>query len=333
MSHRDEPVELCFTVDDEFCGKRLDVFLSSQLTDYSRTQLKAAIDLGACTLDGVIARPAVRLRAGQTLVFVPPQHSPTGPLPEDIPLDILHEDDELVVVNKPADMVVHPARGHWNGTLASALAHRYQQLSSRGGPERPGIIHRLDRDTTGVIVVARTNRAHRLLSEQFASRTVTKTYLAITDGNPDRDRDLISLPITTSRHRREKMEIARPPREGRSAETFYEVTSRFGRFCSVHLTPKTGRTHQIRVHLAQLGCPVACDRLYGSGKPLTSHDVDPTTLDHSSKVLLDRQALHAARIEFVHPATGQPLTVEAPLANDMSALLQCLTESQPPGTR
>ena len=325
MASDDASAELTFTVDEAAEGQRLDVFLAKRLDEFSRTQLQAAISDGACLVDGSPSRPSTRLLPGQLIVLTPPAPHAEGPLPENIPLDVLYEDADIAVVNKPAGMVVHPARGHWSGTLASALAYRFDTLSTEAGAHRPGIVHRLDRDTTGVIVVARTDQAHRALSEQFASRSVKKTYVAITDGSPDRDRDLLDLPISKHRSRREKMEVALPPRSGRSAQTFFEVTKRFGRFCLLRLQPTTGRTHQLRVHLAHIRCPVVCDALYGSAGPITTNDLDRLADRPEPRLLLERQALHASAIEFRHPVQGETMTFQAELPADMGSFLSELS--------
>jgi 23S rRNA pseudouridine1911/1915/1917 synthase len=242
-----------------------------------------------------------------------------GPHPENIPLDILYEDDALIAVNKPPGMVVHPARGHWSGTLASALSFHFQQLSKVGGETRPGIVHRLDRDTSGVLVVAKTDPMHYALAAQFEARTTEKEYLAITAGVPDRDRDRIEQPIGIHPHQREKMAIRAGHSTSRDATTFYEVVERFAGFAAVKVLPKTGRTHQIRVHLAHIGCPVLCDKLYGGQQK----GGQASLLDDA---ILNRQALHALRIKLAHPATGEPIEFTAPLPADLQSVLDVLRE-------
>ncbi len=220
-------------------------------------------------------------------------------------------------------MVVHPARGHWSGTLASALQFHFgPTLSATGGLSRPGIVHRLDRDTSGVILVARNDQAHARLAEQFAARQIEKEYLAIVCGSPAHDRDYIDSPIGFHPHVRQMMAIRRDTPESRPAETFYEVLERFDGFATVKLLPKTGRTHQIRVHLSHIGCPVLCDRQYGGRGRISLGELrrDPT----DDRVLLERQALHARRVRFEHPTTGQPLEIEAPLPEDIAATIDAL---------
>ena len=298
---------------------RLDAFLAYHLTDYSRVQLRRAITAGGVLVDGCGAKPAFRLRAGQTISVTMPELPPRGPTPEDIPLDILYQDDYLAVVNKPPAMVVHPARGHWSGTLAAALQFHLGQLSAVGGPTRPGIVHRLDRDTSGAILVARNDQIHAKLAAQFERRTIKKEYYALVSGCPALDRDLIDRPIGTHPQQREKMAIRSDSAASRSAQSFYEVTERFSGFAALAIFPRTGRTHQIRVHLAHIGCPVLCDRQYGGRSQITRGEIrhDPT----DDLVLLDRQALHARRLEFVHPATGETLAIEAPLPPDIAGVL------------
>ena len=217
-------------------------------------------------------------------------------------------------------MVVHPARGHWSGTLASALQFHFGgQLSNSGGPTRPGIVHRLDRDTSGVILVAKHDLAHGQLAEQFQTRAIEKEYFAIVAGVPVRDRDVIDAPIGMHPHHREKMAIRRDAPDSRPAETFYEVLERFDGFAAVRVLPKTGRTHQIRVHLDHIGCPVLCDRQYGGRARITRGEIRRDRTDET--VMLDRQALHARRLRFTHPNTGATIEVEAPLPTDLVAVL------------
>jgi 23S rRNA pseudouridine1911/1915/1917 synthase len=282
--------------------------------------LRRVITAGGVNIDGRGGKPAYRLTPGQRVRIVLPEIPREAPRPEDIPLDILYEDEHLVVINKPPGMVVHPARGHWSGTLASALQFHFGgSLSAVGGPSRPGIVHRLDRDTSGVILVARNDIAHAKLSRQFAQRTIEKEYFALVSGCPERDRDYIDCPIGYHPHQREKMAIRRDDAESRSAQTFYEVLQRFDGFAAMKLEPKTGRTHQIRVHLGHIGCPVLCDRQYGGRSQITRGEIrrDPS----DSLILLERQALHARRLKFTHPESGKVLEIEAPLPADMQAVL------------
>lgn len=309
-------------------GVRLDIFLTQMTDGYSREQIRRAVQEDHAEVDGRIKRPSFRVRPGQRVKFRVPELAPDGPIPEAIPLELLYEDDGMVVVNKPPGMVVHPARGNWTGTLTSALAYHFQALSDIGGPTRPGIVHRLDRDTSGVIVVAKTNAVHMHLAEQWAARTVKKTYVAVACGKLDRDRDLIDASIGRHPYQREKMAIREHHATSKEARTFYEVLERFGRFTLVRLTPETGRTHQIRVHLEHKGCPILCDRLYGGRSVLTESQLrKERRLEVSpgeDRVLIDRQALHAARLELEHPQSGKRMVFEAPLPSDMLRVLETL---------
>ncbi|HZZ29620.1 MAG TPA: RluA family pseudouridine synthase [Pirellulales bacterium] len=318
-------------VEPEHAGCRLDVFLASQFPEFSRAQLRRAIDAGAVSLNDRPAKAGQRLKGGEQLRFALPELPRPGPVPEDIPLQILFEDEHLAAINKPPGMVVHPAKGHWSGTLAAALAFHFQQLSGAGGPTRPGIVHRLDRDTSGVLVVAKTDAAHYALAEQFAQRTVQKEYFAIVVGAIDRDRDVIDMPIGMHPYQREKMAIRRDHPSSRPAQTMYEVAELFDGFAALQVKPKTGRTHQIRVHLAAIGCPVLCDKQYGGRAEITRGEIRKQTDDR--QVILARQALHAQRLSLAHPASGAVLTFEAPLAADLLAVLNELRSFRPPSKR
>ncbi|MBX7167841.1 MAG: RluA family pseudouridine synthase [Pirellulales bacterium] len=323
-SVRDDPIEL--EVEPHEAGVRLDWYLAHKLPIYSRTMLRKVINAKGVTVDGHREKASAILKPGQRLRIVLPPLPKTGPRPEPMALDLLYEDESLAAVNKPPGMVVHPARGHWSGTLASGLQHHFNQLSSVGGPTRPGIVHRLDRDTSGVIVVAKTDTAHLHLAEQFQNRTVQKQYLAIVVGAPELDRDFIDLPIGLHPYHRERMAIRHDSPTSKEAQSFYEVVERFRGFALVRIVPKTGRTHQIRVHLTSIGCPVLCDRLYGGRASLTRGDV--TGRPEDTTELLARQALHAQRLCIVHPVTGRPLEFTAPLPADMEAVLQVLRLSR-----
>lgn len=319
----DEPIELVVAASEQ--GWRLDVFLAHHLTDYSRMHLRRVITAGGVKVDGGGGKPSYRLRPGQRVTVVLPDIPREGPRPENIPLDILYQDDELVVVNKPPGMVVHPARGHWSGTLAGALQYHFAgQLSTAGGPTRPGIVHRLDRDTSGAIVVAKNDQAHARLSAQFEARSIKKEYFALVVGAPQRDRDVIDRAIGPHPHQRDKMALRIDESISRPAETYFEVVERFDGFAALSVSPKTGRTHQIRIHLAHIGCPVLCDRLYGGRARITRGEIRRDPRD--TLALLERQALHARWLRFSHPTTGEPLEIEAPLADDMRAVLDELRQ-------
>jgi len=308
-------------------GWRLDAFLAHHFDQYSRVHVRRAICAGGVEVNGRTAKPAYRLVPGQRVTFVLPELPREAPRPEPIPLEIVYEDDWMAVVNKPPGMVVHPARGHWTGTLASAVQYHFGRLSSIGGPTRPGIVHRLDRDTSGLILVARTDQAHTRLGEQFEQRSIEKEYFALVSGAPGFDRDLIDEPIGVHPHQRDKMAIRRDLAIARTAQSFYEVVERFDGFAAVRIKPKTGRTHQIRVHLHHIGCPVLCDRQYGGRAELTRGEIRRDLSEQT--VLLNRQALHAWRLRLRHPATQEPIAFEAPLPLDMQTVLDELRAYRP----
>lgn len=310
------------TIAPEQAGRRLDAFLAEQLSYFSRAVLKKSISAGHVTVDGQKPKASLKLAAEQTVIVAAVDTPSEGPEPEAIDLDLLYEDDDLVAVNKPAGMIVHPAKGHWNGTLASALAYHFGQLSTTGGTARPGIVHRLDRDTSGVIVVAKHNKAHEALADQFKQRTTQKEYLALLQGVPDRDADIIDQPIGPHPHIREQMAIRHGHEASRDALTRYEVIERFRRFTLVKALPKTGRTHQIRVHFAHVGYPVLCDKLYGGRSQITPAELRGEL--PAGEPLLTRQALHAHRLALVHPRTGEPLQFEAPIPADIERVLSDL---------
>ena len=284
--------------------------------------MQRAIADGSVLVDDQKAKSSLRLKTDQTVRFCPPERTPEAPIPEPIPLDLLFEDEHFVAINKPPNMVVHPAKGHWAGTLTSALAYHFETLSSIGGPTRPGIVHRLDRDTSGVILVARTDHAHSALSKQFEVRTVNKEYLTIVTPSPNRDRDQIDKPIGDHPYHREKKAIRENHSSARNAVSFYEVIQRFRGFATVLVKPKTGRTHQIRIHMAHVGCPVLCDKLYSGRSRVTLKDFSKHSTDDD--VILDRQALHARSIEFDHPVSGERMKIEAPIAADIQATIDAL---------
>lgn len=313
--------------------QRLDVFLACQYPQVSRARIRRGIDDHLATVDGQVRKASYRLTEEQNIQFTLPSPPPDGPQPEPIALDLLYEDDVMAVVNKPAGMVVHPAKGHWSGTMASALVHHFNQLSSTGGPSRPGIVHRLDRDTSGVIVVAKTDASHENLARQFQARSVQKQYLALVRGGMGPDRDLIDQPIGDHPSQRQKKAIRCGHPSSRSAQTFVEVLERFPGITLVHAFPKTGRTHQIRLHLGYMRCPVLCDKLYGGQARLTLGELRTLcrTPDLAADMpiehcLLDRQALHAQRIALTHPTTGEAMEFTAPLPADLEQLLKILRD-------
>ncbi|MBI1899587.1 MAG: RluA family pseudouridine synthase [Planctomycetia bacterium] len=303
-------------------GCRLDFFLAQRLPRYSRVHLRKVINAALVKVDGKHPKAAQRLIPGQLVSLVLPDLPKLKLRPEDLPLEIVYEDEHIVVLNKAAGMIVHPGRGNPTGTLAGALQFHFDTLSTVAGPTRPGIVHRLDRDTSGVIVVAKTDVAHLDLSDQFERRAVEKEYFAIVVGRMDRDRDFIDAPIGPHPHQREKMAVRKEHPQSRDARTFYEVVKRYSGYSTVRLLPKTGRTHQIRVHLFSLGHPVLCDKLYGGRDRITLREIDPKAAEDG--VLLSRQALHARRLKFTHPKTGQPMEFAVPVPADMQSVVDAL---------
>lgn len=314
------------SVGDEEAGARLDAFLAQRFPDHSRARIRQIINAAEARVNDQRRKAAYHLRAGDVITIRFPPIERELPEPEDIPLDLLFEDDQIAVINKPHGMVVHPSKGHWQGTLTAALAFHFDQLSQVGGPTRPGIVHRLDRDTSGVIVVAKNDEAHLKLSRQFEQRTVEKQYFAVGRGTVDRDRDQVNAPIGVHPYQREKMAIREGHSTSREAQTFFEVVKRYRGFTTFHVFPKTGRTHQIRVHLAHLGCPIVCDPLYAGHRLITEGELRSGR--PGGAVLLDRLALHALRLVINHPVSGERLQFEAPLPDELTRFVKQLGETR-----
>ncbi len=317
-------------VGQDSAGERLDSFLARICPKYSRVQLRRAVSEGRVTVNGHGAKPAFRLIPGQTVRLGSIAEAPTGSIPEPIPLQVLFEDEWIAVVDKPPGMVVHPARGHWSGTLTAALAYHFEHLSSVGGATRPGIVHRLDRDTSGLILVAKTDAAHLALADQFGSRTIEKEYWGLVSPVPDRDRDRIEAPIGPHPHHREKMAVRHDHPEARQATTFFEVERRYRGVAALKIAPKTGRTHQIRVHLASLGFPILADRLYSGRSALTVGDLSGDRAQ--TEPLLERQALHARRLVLQHPRDGARIEFESPLPEDLQRTVAALEQYRAAGS-
>jgi 23S rRNA pseudouridine1911/1915/1917 synthase len=310
-------------VDLAAAGSRLDRWLARELPEQSRSRLQALIEEGAVLLDGRPARPSARLRAGQAVLVRIPEPRPALPRPQDIPLAMVHEDAWLLVLEKPAGLVVHPGAGRTEGTLVNALLHHVRDLSGIGGELRPGIVHRLDKGTSGLMVVAKDDATHRDLVRQFAGRTVEKEYLAIVLGVPSPRRGSVDSPIGRDPANRKKMSSR--ARRARPARSDYAVVEVLDGAALVRVRIHTGRTHQVRVHLASLGHPVAGDALYGGRRAAPSRRAASRAALRS----LARPALHAARLAFTHPATGARLAFESPLPKDLIELLDLLREGQP----
>jgi 23S rRNA pseudouridine1911/1915/1917 synthase len=302
--------------------RRIDKYLHGRFSNLSRRFIQDAIKAGSVRVNGKPVKPSFRLSPHDNIELTFPEMPSKEILPEDIPLDIIYEDQDIIVLNKQADMIVHPARGNTHGTLVNALAFYSDKLSSGTGEFRPGIVHRLDRDTTGVMVVAKNDTAQWKVAKQFERRQIKKSYLAIVHGTPELTADRISAPLGVHPRIREKYAIR--PENGKEAITFYEVLESFRGFSLLRLNPKTGRTHQIRVHLSYIKHPIVGDDMYG-GKliyPWQLQDTEPAAQDP----VITRCALHASTLEFKHPKTNKVLKFEAPLPNDMQVLLDTLRE-------
>jgi 23S rRNA pseudouridine1911/1915/1917 synthase len=301
----------------EEAGARLDSYLAAHIEGWSRARLQRLIEDGDALVAGRTSKSSHKLRAGDVVeVELTPPPS-TRFTPENIPLEIVYEDEEVVVVNKPAGMVVHPAAGISSGTLANALAYHFQQLSERSGAARPGIVHRLDRDTSGLMVVAKTESAHENLQDQFRARTVFKSYIALVHGRVKEDKGQIAEPLARDPRNRTRMAVVRG---GRPALSIYRVRQRFDRFTLLDVEIKTGRTHQIRVHLAWLKHPVVGDETYGGGRDNTiQHPQLRAKLN-----ALHRQFLHAERLGFHHPRTHDWLSFTTPLPSELAEFLSAL---------
>ena len=302
------------TVEARAHGWRLDHYLTRLYPNHSRAAFQKAIAGGQCRVNGLVAKSSRRLHVNDRISLTLPEAPDHTIPPEPLPIAILHEDDSLVVLDKGAGMIVHPGRGNPDGTLAAALQYHFDQLSDAAGEHRPGIVHRLDRDTTGVIVVAKDNQTHHRLSRQFEQRTVEKQYVAVVRGQPQFDSDWIETHLRTHPRHRERMQVCGEGGDARHAETFYQVAARYDGYTLVDLFPKTGRTHQLRVHMQHLGHPIVADRVYGGGAAF------PT----QGEPLITRQALHARRLSFDHPATGERMTHEAAIPADMQAVIESL---------
>src|SRR5579872_2105760 len=285
---------------------RVDQYLAGVFSDYSRSVVQKIIDAGGVWVNGKTVKASYKVRHGDVIRILTPEPTHPLPVPEDIPLHILYEDEFLAVVNKPADMVVHPAKGHWSGTLVNALRFHFDKLSEVNGDYRAGIVHRLDRDTSGVILIAKEAQTHRDMSLQFEQRKVFKEYVAITAGVLDRDSDYIEAAIAHHPLDRVKMTVViddDEDEEAKDACSYYEVIERFRGFSFCRVQPRTGRTHQIRVHLTSVGCPVLADKVYSGRDKLHLSDLVSGLDAALDELLLSRQALHAFRLRFRHPRT------------------------------
>ena len=307
-------------------GWRVDHYLVRLYPNFSRAAFQRVLDDNGVLINGLPVKMSRRLRVNDCLNFRLPE-IPDRTLPaEDIPLKILYDDDALIVINKSANMVVHPGRGNYLGTLAGALQFHFDKLSDVAGQLRAGIVHRLDRDTSGVLVVAKDNTVHHHLSRQFEERTVEKEYRAITWGEISFDRDYIETHVRVSNRNRERMMVCPEGGNSRHAATYYEVLERFNGFTFVRLCPQTGRTHQLRVHMHHLGNPIVADRLYEGQSSLSRSDLVPDLPEDQDEILIGRQALHALKLGFDHPVTGKRMEFEAPLPDDFQKALDAIRQ-------
>jgi 23S rRNA pseudouridine1911/1915/1917 synthase len=312
------PSSRSLTVERSEAGARLDVWLAGRLPELSRARVQALMAEGAVRLDGHPARPSLRLRGGEEITVDLPDPVAATVAAEDLPLTIVAQDAWLVVVDKPAGMTVHPGAGRPAGTLVNALLHHVRDLSGVGGVLRPGIVHRLDRGTSGLMVVAKDDETHRALAAQFASRTVEKEYLAVVHGVPRARQGVVEAAIGRDPVHRMKMSVRAP--RGRPARSSYTVEEALDGAALLRVRIHTGRTHQIRVHLASLGHPIAGDATYGGTRTPSSRRGEA----RAALAALPRPALHAARLSFDHPGSGERVRFEAPLPADLSALLAVL---------
>jgi 23S rRNA pseudouridine1911/1915/1917 synthase len=306
-------------------GRRIDKYLHGRFIRMSRTLIQRLIKQGAITVNAKPTKPSYELMPGDAVRVVIPPPEPNEVVPEPIPLDIVYEDREMLAINKQTGIICHPARATQTGTLANGLAYYAESLSHGEDPFRPGIVHRLDKNTTGIMLVAKTDEAHWRLALQFERRTVQKEYLAIAEGRLQLDADVINVPIGHHPRIKDKYIVTGLRSEaelGSEAVTRYEVAERFKGFTFVRLFPKTGRTHQLRVHMSYIGHPLLGDPMYG-GHLITEAQLSGKQEDTGIPVI-NRQTLHAYRITFLHPIRERPMTLEAPLPQDFRQILELL---------
>lgn len=319
-----EPTTQIIVVEDIQSGARLDRFLADAFPDISRARITAMIQAGAVEREtGGAVLPKYRVKPGESYSLTPPEPIAADPEPEDIPLSIAFEDEHLIVIEKPAGMTVHPAPGQWTGTLVNALLHHCgASLAGIGGVKRPGIVHRIDKDTSGLLVAAKTDAAHQGLSTQFAAHTVERAYNAVVWGKPAPASGTVEGAIGRDPRNRKRMAVVHSG--GKSARTHYTTIAAAGLSASMlECRLETGRTHQIRVHMAESGWPLIGDPLYGRASKARRARLDDAGLD--AAMAFPRQALHAATLGFIHPASGESLHFESALPNDVEALLSALS--------
>ena len=305
--------------------ERLDTYLCECLPEISRSQLKKLIDNKQILLNGTPVKASLKLKGGESILVNLPEPEPIEAIPEDIPLDILYEDQDLIVINKPAGMVVHPAAGHSQGTLVNALLHHCDDLAGIGGELRPGIVHRIDKDTSGVLVATKNDQSHQHLAEQFKQHSIDRHYMALIHGCPDQDSGTIDQPL--GRHPLQRKKMSGKARNAKRAVTHWKVLKRYPgeRLCLIELKLETGRTHQIRVHFAEMNLPLVADPLYGSKSKLAAIK-DPKLKKLIAQ--LPGQALHAQRLGFIHPRTGKHLEFSCKMPDTLSHLINYLDQQQ-----
>ena len=298
-----EPILLQTSEEDR--GARLDAFLARAMEDLTRSAAAKAIEEGRVLVSGKVPSKSLKLTGNETIEFTPEEPAPIDAVPQDIPLDVVYEDDDVIVVNKPSGLVVHPAPGHSDGTLVNALLyHCGASLSGVGGALRPGIVHRIDRDTSGLIIAAKNDYAHQFLSAQLADHTLARTYECIVVGNLREDSGTVDAPIARDSRDRKRMAVVNG---GRRAVTHWTVLARYPGYTHVQCRLETGRTHQIRVHMAYLGHPILGDTVYGAKKPVPG---------------LTGQCLHAVGLQFIHPRTKELVSLSCPLPGEFTAALR-----------
>lgn len=326
--------EITFVVKKDY-QRRIDRYLAARFTNFSRSAVQKWIKEGAVKVFDRPVKSSYEIRRDDVVTLEIPIIEAERIEPENIPLDIIYEDDYLIAINKPPDIVVHPAGGHPSGTLVNALAYHCQNLSRVNGPSRPGIVHRLDRDTSGVMLAIKSNLVHSKIARQFEDRKIEKEYIAVVEGEIELDSDVIERPI--GRHIRDRKLMAIRHDNGKSATTVYEVMERFRGYTLVKLMPETGRTHQIRVHMRSIGHPVVADFTYGSKdacyeSELRGFDTSSAKgkeVKEGEEPIIERQALHAYKLKFFHPILNKMMEFKAELPADMSNLIKKLREIRP----
>lgn len=319
--------EVTFDIKKAFEDRRIDRYLASRLPDYSRTFLQKLVKEGAVLVNGRTVKSSYDIQKGDFISVRVPVLEESKIVPEDIPIDIVYEDDYLMLINKPYDMVVHPAGRHHCGTVVNALAFHCQNLSQVNGPLKAGIVHRLDRDTSGIMLTIKSDAVHSQIAMQFEKRSVRKEYLAVVEGELMFDSDEISLPI--ARHIIDSQKMAVRHDIGKEAVSVYEVIERFRGYTLVKVMPKTGRTHQIRVHMRAIGHPVVADFMYSSQESCYLSDLLQKKREEGELPIIDRQALHAHRLEFFHPIHNKKMEFEVDMPADISALVSILRDVRP----